>query len=66
MTRSGLRIAFATSAAVGVAVAVAALTHHFMKEATMPLVHKLEFQLLLAGAGSENHQYLLSEGTSFY
>lgn len=32
----------------------------------MPLVHKLQFPLLLAGAGSTHHNYLLPAGTSLY
>lgn len=36
------------------------------KEKKMPLVHKLQFPLLLTGNGSANHQYLLPEGTSIY
>ena len=50
-----------------VSLAVGAMgTYRITKESRMPLVHKLKFPLLLNGAGSDKHQYLLPEGTSLY
>lgn len=66
MGSTALRIAFASAATLAVAAISAALAIHFTKEPTMPLVHKLEFPLLLAGAGSTTHHYLLPQGTSLY
>lgn len=57
----------AALAAVTAAVIAAAVTHHFIKQfSAVPLVHKLQYPLLLAGAGSSGQSYLLPQGTSLY
>jgi hypothetical protein len=42
------------------------LTYKFIKEQSMPLVHKLQAPLLFNGAGAAEHQYVLPAGTSLY
>ena len=42
------------------------VTYYFIKETTVPLVHKLETPLLFNGAGVPGHQYVLPAGTSLY
>ena len=38
----------------------------YVQERKMPLVHKLQFPLLLSGPDQDNRQYLLPKGTSLY
>jgi hypothetical protein len=42
------------------------LMSDFSQEKKMPLVHKLQFPLLLSGADQDSRQYLLPKGTSLY
>lgn len=58
---------FSTTMALLIASAVGGIaTHWYGKEKKVPLVHKLSYPLMLAGAGSAEHSYLLPAGTSLY
>ncbi len=57
----------ATATAIACVAAVSSfVTYRLTKESSMPLVHKLQYPLLLAGAGTNNQNYLLPKGTSLY